>query len=292
MAAISDFPSSELEAGKVSLPELGKMLKMQTEEKTGFLKKIFYAGVPVAAITLIELLIFGGRLREASIAYTLLLLSLSYSIAVMKKHEIRKIYQALLLLTIFRLVNFSMPVFLESNLFSFVFIYAPLAIPITLATVHQKVRYERKRDTLRRIWIYLPLSILAGLAFSQVEYTLIGTRELIPDLSPTNLLILIIIMVFIVGLIEELIFRSILQTSLEEFLGPAWGIFLSSLLFGIMHSAYGTPYEMAYTFLLGGFLGYIFYRTRSLPLVVMIHGSINVFLFGIIPHTGSVFGLI
>ncbi|AKB56407.1 MULTISPECIES: CPBP family intramembrane glutamic endopeptidase [Methanosarcina] len=289
--AISDFISSELEAGKASLPELGKMLKMQTEEKNRFLKKIIYAGIPVAAITLIELLIFGGRLREASIAYTILLLSLSYSIAVLKKTEIRKLYQALLLLTIFRLVNFSMPVFFERNLYSFIFIYAPMALPITLATVHQKVIYERKKDTLRKIWIYFPLSILAGLAFGQVEYIMIGARELIPDLSLTNLLILIIIMVFIVGLIEELIFRSILQTRLEEFLGPAWGIFLSSLLFGIMHSTYGTPYEMVYTFFLGGFLGYLFYRTRSLPLVVMIHGSINVFLFGIIPHAGSIVGL-
>ncbi len=289
--AISDFTSSELEGRKVSLPELRKMLKIQTEEKNGFLKKIIYAGIPVAAITLIELLIFGGRLREASIAYILLLLSLSYSIAVLKKIEIRKLYQALLLLTIFRLVNFSMPVFFERNLYSFIFIYAPMTIPITLATVHQKVIYERKKDTLRKIWIYLPLSILTGLIFGRIEYIMIGARELIPDLSLTNLLILIIIMVFIVGLIEELIFRSILQTRLEEFLGPVWGIFLSSLLFGIMHSTYGTPYEMVYTFLLGGFLGYLFYRTRSLPLVVMIHGSINVFLFGIIPNVGSIPGL-
>ncbi|AKB83929.1 CAAX amino terminal protease family protein [Methanosarcina barkeri 3] len=288
----SDFTSSELETGKVSLPEFGKMLKVQTEEKTGFLKKMIYVGTPVATITLIELLIFGGRLKEASIAYTLLLLSLSYSIAVMKKPEIRKIYQALLLLTIFRLVNFSMPIFFEKDLYSFIFIYVPMAIPITLATVHQKVRYERKRDTLKRMWIYLPLSVLAGLVFGQIEYILIGSRELISDLSSTNLLILIIVMVFIVGLIEELIFRSILQTSLEKFLGSAWGIFLSSLLFGIMHSTYGTPYEIVYMFFLGGFLGYLFYRTRSLPLVVMIHGSINVFLFGIIPHTGPIFGLI
>lgn len=290
--APSDFTSSELETGKVSLPKLGKMLKVQTEEKTGFLKKIIYVGTPVATITLIELLIFGGRLKEASIAYTLLLLSLSYSITVMKKPEIRKIYQAFLLLAIFRLVNFSMPIFFEENLYSFIFVYVPMAIPITLAAVHQKVEYERKRDTLKRMWIYLPLSILAGLILGQIEYILIGAKELISDISSINLLILIIVMVFIVGLIEELIFRSILQTSLEKFLGSTWGIFLSSLLFGIMHSTYGTPYEIVYTFFLGGFLGYLFYRTRSLPLVVMIHGSINVFLFGIIPHTGPIFGLI
>ncbi len=290
--AIPDFPHSELEAGQVSLPELGKMFKMRTEEKTGFLKKIFYAGIPVIAITFAELLIFGGRLKEASIAYTLLLLALSFSIVVTKKYEIRKVYQALLLLTIFRLVNFSMPIFYDINIYSFIFVYAPLAIPAMIATIHQRVVYEKKRDTLRRIWIYLPFSVLTGLAFAEAEYILIGTRELIPDLSLENLLILIVIMVFIVGLVEELVFRSILQTRMEEFLGPAGGIFLSSLLFGVMHSSYGTPYEMAYTFLVGGFLGYLFYRTRSLPLVIMIHGSINVFLFGIIPHLGPGLGLL
>lgn len=290
--AIPDFPHSELEAGQVSLPELGEMFKMRTEEKTGFLKKIFYAGIPVIAITFAELLIFGGRLKEASIAYTLLLLALSFSIVVTKKYEIRKVYQALLLLTIFRLVNFSMPIFYDINIYSFIFVYAPLAIPAMIATIHQRVVYEKKRDTLRKIWIYLPFSVLTGLAFAEAEYILIGTRELIPDLSLENLLILIVIMVFIVGLVEELVFRSILQTRMEEFLGPAGGIFLSSLLFGVMHSSYGTPYEMAYTFLVGGFLGYLFYRTRSLPLVIMIHGSINVFLFGIIPHLGPGLGLL
>jgi membrane protease YdiL (CAAX protease family) len=99
-------------------------------------------------------------------------------------------------------------------------------------------------------------------------------------------------MIFIVGLIEELIFRGIIQTRLEEFLGPAGGVLLASLLFGVMHSSYGTFYEIVYTFLAGGILGYFFYRTKSLPLVVMIHGFINIFLFGIIPHLGPGLGLV
>ncbi|AKB13432.1 hypothetical protein SAMN02910340_00127 [Methanosarcina thermophila] len=289
--ATPEFSPSELKARKISPTELGKMLKIQTEDKIGFLKKIFYTGVPITAIILIELLIFGGRLKGASIAYTFLLLALSFSIAVTENYLVRKIYQALLILTIFRLINFSMPIFFEKNLYSFIFIYVPLAIPLTIAATHQKIVYENNRDTLKKLWIYLPLSVLAGFAFAQAEYILIGARALIPDLSSANLLALIVIMVFIVALIEELMFRAILQTSLEEFLGPAGGIILASLLFGMMHSTYGTPFEMIYTFFVGGFLGYLFYKTRSLPLVVMIHGSINVFLFGIIPHVGPGLGL-
>ncbi|KKG09306.1 CPBP family intramembrane glutamic endopeptidase [Methanosarcina sp. 2.H.A.1B.4] len=290
--ASPDYPSSELEAGQISLPELGKMFKMQTDEKTGFLKKMFSAGAPVIAIAFAELLIFSGRIKEAAITYTLILIILSLSIMVSKKMEIRKVHQALILLPILRMVNISMPIFFEATLYSFVFIYVPMTIPATIISIHQKIPGERKKDLLRKMWIYLPFSVLAGLIFAEVEYLLIQTSPLIPDLSPVHLLELAIIMIFVVGLIEEFIFRGIVQTRLEEFLGPVGGILLASLLFGIMHSSYGTPYEMAYTFLAGGALGYLFYRTKSFSLVVMIHGFINIFLFGLIPHLGPGLGLI
>ncbi len=289
---VSDFSSSELEGGQISLPELGKMFKTSAEEKTGFLKKIYYAGFPAFAVILAELMIFGGRLKEASIIYTLLLLVLSFSTAVTKNKEIRKVHQAFLLLPIFRLVNLSMPIFLKTDLYSYIFIYAPLAMSIIIATAHKDFMFEKKRDIVKKIWIYFPFSIVAGLAFAEAEYLLIGSRALIPDLSQANLLGFIIIMVFIVALIEESIFRAILQTRLEEFLGPAGGILLASLLFGAMHSGYGTLYEMPYTFLVGCFLGYSFYKTRSLTLVILIHGSINVFLFGIMPHLGPGLGFL
>jgi membrane protease YdiL (CAAX protease family) len=283
-----DYPS---EAGHISLPELGKMFKTQTNEKTGFLEKIFSAGAPAIAIALAELLIFTGRVKEAAVAYTLLLIILSFSIIISKKLEIRKVHQALILLPILRLVNLSMPIFFGANLYSFLFMYIPMTIPITIISIHQEIPKEGKRDLLKKMGIYLPFALLSGLIFAETEYLIIHTKPLIPDLSLINLLELSLIMIFVVGLIEELIFRGIIQTRLEELLGPAGGILLASLLFGIMHSSYGTLYEIAYTFLVGGILGYFFYRTKSLSLVVMIHGFINIFLFGLIPHLGPGLGL-
>lgn len=290
--ASQDYTSSELEAGKVSFPEFGKMFKMQTNEKTGFLQKIFSAGAPVIAIAIAELLIFAGRINEAAAVYTLLLIILSFSVTVSKNIEIRNVHQALILLPILRLVNLSMPIFFEANLYSLIFMYMPMTIPITIIAVHQEIPREGKMQLLKKMVVYLPFSLLAGLIFAEAEYLMIQTRPLIPDLSPVNLLELTIIMIFVVSLIEELIFRGIIQTRLEKFLGPAGGVLLASLLFGIMHSSYGSLYEVAYTFLAGGILGYFFYRTKSLPLVVMIHGFINIFLFGLIPHLGPGLGLI
>jgi uncharacterized protein len=71
-----DDPSSELETGKISLPEFGKAFKMKTNEKTGFLKKMFSAGAPAIGIAFAELLIFSGRIEEAAATYTLLLVIL------------------------------------------------------------------------------------------------------------------------------------------------------------------------------------------------------------------------
>ena len=238
------------------------------------------------------MLIFTGRIKEAAATYTLLLIILSLSIIASKKLETRKVYQALILLPVLRLVNLSMPIFFEANIYSFVFMYLPMTIPITIVSVYQEIPKEGKMDLLRKMGLYLPFSLLAGLIFAEAEYLIVQTRPLIPDLSFFNLLQLTIIMIFIVGLIEELIFRGIIQTRLEEFLGPAGGVLLASLLFGVMHSSYGTFYEIVYTFLAGGILGYFFYRTKSLPLVVMIHGFINIFLFGIIPHLGPGLGLV
>jgi len=290
--ASPDYPASELKAGHLSLPELGKMFKIQTNEKIGFLQKLFSAGAPVIAIAFAELLIFTGRIKEAAIAYTLILIILSLSIIVSTKLEIRRVHQTLILLPVLRLVNLSMPIYFESNLYSFVFMYIPMTIPITIIAVHQEIPKEGKKDLLKKMGIYLPFSLLAGLIFAEAEYLIVQTKPLIPDLSPVNLLELTVIMIFVVGLIEELIFRGIIQTRLEEFLGPAGGILLASLLFGIMHSSYGTIYEIAYTFLVGGIMGYFFYRTKSLPLMVMIHGFINIFLFGLIPNLGPGLGLV
>lgn len=292
MMTSSDYSSSELETGQISLPELGKVFKMQNNEKTRLLQKLFSAGAPIIAIAFAELLIFTGRIKEAAVVYTLLLVILSFSIILSKKLEIRKVHQALVLLPILRLVNLSMPVYFEANLYTLVFTYLPMTIPITIIALHQEIPGQGKMDLLKKMGVYLPFSLLAGLIFAEAEYLIVQTKPLIPDLSPVNLLQLTIIMIFVVSLIEEVIFRGVIQTRLEEFLGPLGGVLLASLLFGVMHSGYGTFYEIAYTFLVGGILGYFFYRTRSLPLIVMVHGFINIFLFGLIPHLGPGLGLV
>jgi len=243
-----------------------------------------YLIIPIVAIAFAEFMIFSGRVIAAMEVHAAVLLGLSLSMLYIKNEDIQKTYQALILLPILRLVNLSMPAFYEETLYSFVFIYGLLTIPVTIALTNQGFTREQLGVTFKKIALYIPLAIIMGLLLAVGEYLIIKTNYLIPDLSIPNLLTLTFLMVFLVGLIEELIFRSVLQNRLEVLLGSRGGLIITSVLFGLMHSGYGNIGEVFYALLVGFIIGYMFYKTRSLPLVAMIHGFINVFLFGVLPH--------
>ena len=283
LASLFEEKKAPFETKKKETTKLGN-LKIRNKE--------IYVGIPILTIAFAEMLIYYGRIKEAVWVHMILLMGLSLSVTLMRNEDVHKTYQALMLLPLLRLVNISMPVFFDITLYSFIFIYAPLAIPVAIAAFYQQLTREEGGITLRRIWLYFPLSVPIGAGLGLGEYVVIQTGYLIPDLSPLSLLKLTVVMVFFVGLVEEVIFRAVLQTRLNKIFGAGGGILLSSMLFGVMHSGYGTSYEVLYTFFVGVIIGYMFYKTRSLPLITLVHGFVNVFLFGVIPHLGPGLGLL
>lgn len=121
------------------------------------------------------------------------------------------------------------------------------------------------------------------MVLGKIEYNIITVESLIPVPTLQNILIFAVIMIVFTGLAEELLFRSIVQTRLEQITGSRAGLMTASLLFGAMHSGYGTIYEIMFTFSAGFLIGYLFQKTRSLTFIALTHGLINVFLFGLIP---------
>lgn len=248
--------------------------------------------IPALLIAIAEMLLYFNYKYYAILLHVMIVIGLAVATSSIKDGRIRNSFQALMLLPILRLLNMSMPVFFDMTLYSFVIIYVPMLISLHLIIKHQQITKRQIGLVFERLPLYVFLAIILSLIISHAEYSVITPEYLIPDLSFINILGLLIVMVFFVGFIEEMIFRSVLQTRLEDSLGMTPGLILTSVLFGIMHSGYGNPAEMALTMVIGLLLGFIFQRTRSLPFVVMIHGFSNVLLFGIIPHLGPGFGII
>jgi membrane protease YdiL (CAAX protease family) len=201
-------------------------------------KRRLFTVIPVLCIVLAEILMFLGKVGIAIWLHIGILIALSLSNTFVKDSEVQKIYQALMLLPILRLITLSMPVFFETTLYTFIFVYGCLAIPVAVIIIHQNNTLEQIGISMKNIGIYMILSIPLSFILGLGEYMTIRAEYLIPDLTFEDLFKLIFVMVFFVGLIEELIFRSILQTELEQGLSISESLLITSLLFGFMLLGY------------------------------------------------------
>jgi membrane protease YdiL (CAAX protease family) len=98
------------------------------------------------------------------------------------------------------------------------------------------------------------------------------------------------------GIPEELFLRGVLMTRLTGLFGSAWGVVLSSLIFGALHASANigyfnhTPLPVALALgiifegLYGIVLALIFLRTRSLIAAILVHALVDTLNFPLLPH--------
>lgn len=77
-------------------------------------------------------------------------------------------------------------------------------------------------------------------------------------------------------ILEELIFRGMMLEGLLRRYSPAVAIITSAVFFGIAH---GNPVQLVSASLLGCFIGWIYYRTRSITWAIIVHLCNNLTAF-------------
>ena len=191
--------------------------------------------------------------------------------------------QMLALLPLFRLINLGMPAFVDFTLLFLPVIYAPMIPAIYLVLRSQGIRLGTNPRAL--VLFFVPILALAAL-FGWLEYQIITPEALISDWSTEQLLLLVLVQVGFVSLVEEVLFRGVLQRGLAAYVGRWGGVLFASALFGVMHSIYGSGLEIIFAAVLGLVFGVIYEWTNSLGLVIVFHGVLNVLLFGVYPIHG------
>jgi membrane protease YdiL (CAAX protease family) len=81
-----------------------------------------------------------------------------------------------------------------------------------------------------------------------------------------------LLMVIAAPLFEELICRGIILDGLLKKYSPVSSILISSIIFGLAHL---NPWQFVAAFVIGIFAGWIYYKSRSLILVIIIHATLN-----------------
>ncbi|MGD8751956.1 MAG: CPBP family intramembrane metalloprotease [Anaerolineales bacterium] len=140
----------------------------------------------------------------------------------------------------------------------------------------------------KRGWLALLVAILINFAAAALFQVL--PRDILETGSPGDLaaqitgpvsvIVLLVGLLFRAALPEELLLRVTLQPRLARFLPLGWAILIQALLFSLGHLpqrliGYQEPLTLALGYLLtvdnGLIAGYLWYRTRSLPLLLILH---------------------
>ncbi len=93
----------------------------------------------------------------------------------------------------------------------------------------------------------------------------------------------ILAIVVVAPVMEEFIFRGIMQDGLTSHIGPLKAILLTSLLFGFIHL---NPWQFITGFVLGVFLGWLYYLTRDIIMVITFHLVNNLFVVLVYNYAG------
>jgi membrane protease YdiL (CAAX protease family) len=241
--------------------------------------KRMLAALPICLVALAELLIFIGQMRMAMMLHALNVVLLTF-IAIYNED---RIFPVLLLLPLFRLLNAAMPVFFSLTLYSYPLVYAPMFLPIYLILKEGTITPQEAGLTFKNFWVFLPLAVAVGLGLGWGEHYVLRPGMILPDVSISSVIILSLTMILFVGVVEEFVFRSALQTILEEKVGSKAGLVIASIVFGLMHSGYRIPLELFYVCFAGLVFGLLFWLSRSLPMIALAHGITNLSLFLITP---------
>ncbi|HTB53455.1 MAG TPA: type II CAAX endopeptidase family protein [Ferruginibacter sp.] len=120
-------------------------------------------------------------------------------------------------------------------------------------------------------------AILIGTALIQLIFLSMHYKEHSTKLDAIiaifkNNIPLLIFTAITAGIAEELIFRGYLLPRLEVLFKNSYlAIFISSLLFGLMHFSFGTLYNVLGPFIIGLAFAYYYWKYRNIKLIIVFH---------------------
>ncbi|MFZ3382921.1 MAG: type II CAAX endopeptidase family protein [Candidatus Methanoperedens sp.] len=240
--------------------------------------------LPALGIVSGELMMFFGKVNIGLPIHIINLQFISLALIFSNlQPDIKKVLQSMILLILMRIISLMMPQLFTVTLLWYVLINGVMFIPIYIIIKNQEISLSELGMNFKHLNIYIPIALIIGMAFAALEYRILDPLALIENIQLSNLVKIAIVMFVFIGVGEELVFRSILQTRLEKVIGLKNGLLVTGILFGIMHSVYGQINEILLASIFGIVIGYIFQKTRSFPFILTINGTSNILLFGILP---------
>jgi membrane protease YdiL (CAAX protease family) len=241
----------------------------------------FIALAYLAAIAIAEILTAYAPPRTGLVAHAAVLLVVLIHAARVEGKKEQALLVSLAFAPLIRVISLSLPLAEIPLLYWYPITSIPLFAAVLIAAPTLGFSWPDLGLNLRSWGLQLVIG-LSGIALGVFEYWILRPDPLVDTFEWTALLWPALILLISTGLLEEMIFRGLLQRASLDVLG-VWGIGYIAVLFAVLHTGYKSLLDVLFVGAVGLFFGWVVHRTRSLLGVTLAHGLTNIVLLLILP---------
>jgi membrane protease YdiL (CAAX protease family) len=123
---------------------------------------------------------------------------------------------------------------------------------------------------------------LTGFGLGYIEYLILKPGPLAAYVTWLDIIIASFILMVFTGLLEEYIFRGLMQSATMQMMGRA-GLLYIAVLFAVLHLGYHSLIDVIFVLMVGLFFGWLVWKTQSILGASLAHGIANISLYVIFP---------
>jgi hypothetical protein len=215
------------------------------------------------------------------VLHALLLVVLTLHSGLGRSDESRKLSLALTLVPLIRLLALSLPM-MKLPLATW---YPLIALPMLVATwlVVQQSGLPHHRVGLhstRKVFHVMMMS--GGLGLGALKYVVFYPVTLVEPFTGSDLAWLSLLLIFLAGFTEELIFRGLLQATALPVMGR-WALLYSAAVFAVLHIGYLSIPVVVFAFFIGLLFAQIVRWSGSILGVALLHSTIDLTQVMVLP---------
>lgn len=235
----------------------------------------------LAVIAVAEVVIALVQPVAGILVHVALLAGLVTHAALVDDAGMRRLLLPLTLAPLTRILSISMPLTILPQIYWYPIIYLPLAAG-TIVVMRQTglSRQDVGFQATKPVWqvLIVPTGALLGLA----EYLILRPAPLESQLTVGTVFISASIFIMTTGLVEEWIFRGVLQRVMKDRFGWA-GLLYVSLMFAVLHVGFLSVPDLVFVFGVAVLFAWLANKTRSIMGITLAHGLTNAGLYVIFP---------
>jgi membrane protease YdiL (CAAX protease family) len=221
--------------------------------------------------------------QTGMILHATVLVALLVHGSLVHKGPLRRMLITLTLAPLVRLLSLSIP--LAKLGLPIIYWYLIIGAPLFLGTFVAGRVTDLSGDRIgwtMRIWPQQILLGLSGIVLGYAEYLILRPGPLADYLDAVDILTASFILLVFTGLLEELIFRGLMQSAAMQVMGR-FGLVYIAILFAVLHLGYHSLLDLVFVLGVGLLFGIMVWKTGSLLGASLSHGIANISLYVFFP---------